>query len=227
MEDIKIEKIIHSKRKTIALQITDNATLIVRAPFGIDEKRIWEVIQKHSNWIENKKKEIEERDPKALKKEFVNGEGFLYLGKHYKLYIVDNQGIPLKLEDGFYLSRKFLDKAREVFIDWYKKEAFKKISERVKWYAQKSNLKYNKINITSAKKRWGSCSSNGNLNFSYRLIMAPISVIDYVVVHELAHLEEKNHGKNFWIKVKMLMPDYKKQEDWLKKNGYLLNCPSS
>ncbi len=223
MLDIKIEKIIRSKRKTIALQITDDATLIVRAPFGIDEKKIWEVIKKHSDWIEKKKKEIEARDPKVLKKEFVNGEGFLYLGKYYKLYIVDNQDIPLKLEDGFYLSRSFLDKAREVFIDWYKKEAFDIISERVKWYAQKSNLKHNKINITSAQKRWGSCSSNGNLNFSYRLIMAPIPVIDYVVVHELAHLEERNHGKNFWIKVKMLMPDYKKREEWIKENGYMLN----
>ncbi|MDI6604508.1 MAG: SprT family zinc-dependent metalloprotease [Thermoanaerobacteraceae bacterium] len=227
MVDIKIEKIMRSKRKTIALQITDNATLIVRVPFGIDEKRIWEVIQKHSNWIENKKKEIEERDPKALKKEFVNGEGFLYLGRYYKLHIVENQDVPLKFDNGFYLSRDFLDKAKEVFIDWYKKAAYEKISERVKWYAQKSNLKYSKINITNAKKRWGSCSSNGNLNFSLRLIMAPISVIDYVVVHELAHLEEKNHGKNFWIKVRMLMPDYKKHEDWLKKNGYLLNCSSS
>ncbi|AWB11025.1 hypothetical protein TDSAC_1689 [Thermodesulfobium acidiphilum] len=222
MEDIKLEKIIRSKRKTIALQITDNATLIVKAPFGIDEKRIWEVIQKHSNWIENKKKEIEARDLKVLKKEFVNGEGFLYLGKYYKLYIVDNQDIPLKLEDNFYLSRSFLDKARGVFIDWYKKEAFNIISERVKWYAQKSNLKYSKINITNAQKRWGSCSSNGNLNFSYRLIMAPISVIDYVVVHELAHLKEKNHGKNFWIKVRMLMPDYKKHENWLKRYNYML-----
>ncbi|AEE14079.1 protein of unknown function DUF45 [Thermodesulfobium narugense DSM 14796] len=223
MLDIKIEKIIRSKRKTIALLITDDATLIVKAPFGIDEKRIWEVIRKHSNWIEKKRKEIESRDPKASKKEFVNGEGFLYLGKYYKLYIVDNQEVPLRFENAFYLTRNYLNKAKEVFIEWYKREAFKKISERVEWYARKSNLKYNKINITNAQKRWGSCSSNGNLNFSYRLIMAPISVIDYVVVHELVHLEEKNHEKNFWVKVKTLMPDYKRHADLLKSIGYLLN----
>ncbi|BBJ28607.1 M48 family metallopeptidase [Athalassotoga saccharophila] len=223
MSEIRIEKIIRSKRKTIELQITDNVALIVRAPFGMDEKKIFDVIKKHSKWIDNKKKEIEARDPKVLKKEFVNGEGFLYLGKYYKLYIVDNQKIPLKFENGFYLSRDYLDKAKEVFIDWYKKEAFIKISERVNWYAKKSNLKYKKVNITYAQKRWGSCSLNGNLNFSWKLIMAPVSVIDYVIVHELAHLEERNHGKNFWVKVKMLMPDYKKHADWLKKNGYSLN----
>jgi predicted metal-dependent hydrolase len=223
MVDIKIEKIIRSKRNSIALQMTNEATLIVKAPFDVDEKTIWSVIQKHEEWIEKRKKEIETRDPKALKKEFVNGEGFLYLGKYYKLYVVENQDVPLKFENGFYLSRGTLPRAREVFIDWYKKAAYEKISERVHWYAQKGGFQYSRVNITSAQKRWGACSANSNLNFSWRLIMAPISVIDYVVVHELVHLEEKNHGKDFWIKVKVLMPDYKKYEDWLRKNRYLLN----
>lgn len=223
MVDIKIEKIIRSKRKTIALQMTDNATLIIRAPFNVSEKTIWEVINKHKNWIYKKQKEIESRDPKALPKEFVNGEGFLYLGRYYKLHIVDGQEEPLKFENGFYLSKSTLPKAKEVFIDWYKKAAYEKVVERVNWWAQKRGFKYNKVNITNAQRRWGSCSSKGNLNFSWRLIMAPLSVIDYVVVHELVHLEEKNHGKVFWTKVKMLMPDYKKHEEWLKKSGYLLD----
>lgn len=222
MEGIKIEKIIRSKRKTIALQITENATLIVRAPFELDEQTIWKVINKHKKWIYKNKKEIEARDPKALPKEFVSGEGFLYLGKYYKLHIVDGQEQPLKFENGFYLSRSALPEAKKVFIDWYKKAAYEKIIERVNWWAQKRGFKYNKVNITNAQRRWGTCSSKGNLNFSWRLIMAPLSVIDYVVVHELVHLEEKNHSKTFWTKVKMLMPDYKKYEDWLKKNGYLL-----
>lgn len=191
MEDIKIEKIIRSKRKTIALQITENATLIVRAPFELDEQTIWKVINKHKKWIYKNKKEIEARDPKVLPKEFVSGEGFLYLGKYYKLHIVDGQEQPLKFENGFYLSRSALPEAKKVFIDWYKKAAYEKIIERVNWWAQKRGFKYNKVNITNAQRRWGTCSSKGNLNFSWRLIMAPLSVIDYVVVHELVHLEEK------------------------------------
>lgn len=218
--DIDLEKIIRTKRKTIALQITDDATLIVKAPFNINERTINDIILKHKKWIEKKKKEIEARDPKFSPKEFVNGEGFLFLGRYYKLKIVDEQEIQLRLENNFYLSRDALPQARAVFIEWYRKMASEKISERVRLYAQKRGFKYNKINITNAQKRWGSC--NKNLNFPWRLIMAPLPVIDYVVIHELVHLEEKNHSKAFWDKVKMLMPEYEKYKDWLKMNSYLL-----
>ncbi len=220
--DIEIEKIIRSKRKTIALQITDSATLIVKVPFDVDEETIKRVVLKHKGWIEKKKREIELRDPKFSPKEFVNGEGFLYLGRYYKLKIVDDQEVPLKFKNEFLLLKDALPQAKRLFIEWYKKMAHKKISHRVRWYAQKRGFKYNKINITNAKKRWGSCSKR-NLNFPWRLIMAPLPVVDYVIVHELVHLEEKNHSKSFWNKVKILMPDYMRHKDWLKNNSYLLN----
>lgn len=219
--DIEIEKIIRTKRKTIALQITDDATLIVKAPLNVNNKTIKAVVLKHKKWIEQKKREIDERTPKFSPKEFVNGEGFLFLGRYYKLKIVDKQEVPLRFENNFYLSKDALPQAREVFIEWYKKIAYEKISERVEWYAQKRGFKHDKANITNAQKRWGSCS-NKNLNFPWRLIMAPLPVIDYVVIHELVHIEEKNHSKAFWNKIKMLMPDYEKHKEWLKKNSYLL-----
>ena len=220
--EIEIEKIIRSKRKTIALQITEDAKLIIRAPFGVSEEVIKRVVVKHADWIRKKKEEILLRDPKFVKKEFVNGEGFLYVGKYYKLTIVDEQREPLVFKNGFFLSKNYLPIAKQVFVNWYRDRAYEKISERVKWYAKKRGFKYNRINITNAQKRWGSCSAKGNLNFSWRLIMAPLCVIDYVVVHELVHLEEMNHSKSFWNKVKMLMPNYEKYKNWLKKNGHLL-----
>ena len=219
---MEVKKVIRSKRKTISLQVSDDATLTIRAPFEVSEEIINRVILKHSNWIEKKKKEMQLRDIKFSKKEFINGEGFLYLGNYYRLRLVENQETPLNFENGFFLSKEYLARAEDIFIDWYKERAYEKISERVKWYAQKRGFKYNKINITNAQKRWGSCSCLNNLNFSWRLIMAPLSVIDYVVVHELVHLVEKNHSRAFWNKVKMLMTDYKKHQEWLKKNGHLL-----
>jgi len=219
---MEVKKVIRSKRKTISLQVSDDATLIVRAPFEVSEKIVNRVILKHSNWIKKKKKEMQLRDIKFSKKEFVNGEGFLYLGNYYRLRLTENQEIPLNFKNGFFLSKEYLAHAGEIFIDWYRERAYEKISERVKWYAQKRGFKYNKINITNAQKRWGSCSCLNNLNFSWRLIMAPLPVVDYVVIHELVHLVEKNHSKAFWNKVKMLMTDYKKHQHWLKKNGYLL-----
>lgn len=117
------------------------------------------------------------------------------------------------------------DSPRIILVDTFKDEVQEALDVakvlKEKLY-QKRDFKYNKVNITNAQRRWGSCSAKGNLNFSWRLIMASLSVIDYVIVHELVHLEEKNHGRSFWTKVKLLMPDYKKHEDWLKKNGYLL-----
>lgn len=219
---IKIDEIIRSKRKTIALWVTDESNLIVKAPFEVSEKTINEVITNHISWIEKKKNEVLSRDPKFTKKEFINGEGFLYLGKSYKLIIVKQQEIPLKFNNGFFLLQDYQGMARQLFINWYKEKAYEKISERVKWYANKRGFVYNKVNITNANRRWGSCSPKGNLNFSWRLIMAPLSVIDYVVVHELAHIEVKNHSKFFWNIVKMLVTDFEKSVDWLKKNEYLL-----
>ena len=219
---METKKVIRSNRKTISLQINDDATLIVRAPFKVSDEIINRVILKHSNWIEKKKKEMKSREVKFSKKEFVNGEGFLYLGNYYRLRLVKNQETLLNFENGFFLSKEYSAHAKDIFIDWYKRRAHEKISERVRWYAQKRGFKYNKINITNAQKRWGSCSYKRNLNFSWRLIMAPLSVIDYVVVHELVHLVEKNHSRAFWNKVKMLMTDYKKHQEWLKRNGHLL-----
>ena len=220
---VQIDKIIRTKRKTIALQVTDDAKLVVRAPFNADDDTIIEIVLKHRRWIEEKKKEIEARDPKLSRKEFVDGEGFLYLGRYYKLNIVDDQSEPLKFEGAFYLSRYVLPHAQETFMQWYKNKALEKISERAGLYAKKRGFKYNKIKITNAQKRWGSCSFKGNLNFSWRLIMAPLPVLDYVVIHEHVHLEERNHAKSFWDKVKTLMPDYEIHSNWLLKNGYLLN----
>ena len=104
-------------------------------------------------------------------------------------------------------------------IVWYKEQAFEKITESANHYSQISGWKYKTINITSAQGRWGSCSSSGSINFSWKLIMAPFDVVEYVVVHELAHITEKNHSARFWNKVKSILPNYKTQEKWLKENG--------
>ena len=222
MSIIQVNRIIRTNRTTISIRITDDGEVEVRAPKNIDEKIILKVIKKKEQWIKRKIDEIKIRDPQFKRKEFVNGEGFLYLGKYYRLQIVDNQDVPLKLQGYFLLSRKYLPQAREVFINWYKRKAYKKIEERAQFYSKMTGLKYNKINITNAQKRWGSCSPNRNLNFSWRLIMAPIPIIDYVVVHELVHLKIKNHTKEFWNSVKVIIPEYEKHTQWLKENGYLL-----
>ncbi|MFC1645761.1 M48 family metallopeptidase [Candidatus Omnitrophota bacterium] len=215
-------KIIRSRRRTLGLEITRDAQLIIRAPERASLGYIKNIIQKKRSWIEQKQKTASNRYKRLIPKEFVNGEGFLFLGETYRLSIEDIEYPPLTLGKEFRLSRQYLCEAKKVFIEWYRKEAYKKIEERLNWHSYLSGLKYSKFNITGARKRWGSCSAKGNLYFSWRLIMAPLGVIDYVVVHELAHLEERNHSRNFWDKVKTLMPDYKKYRHWLKDNEHTM-----
>ncbi len=222
MENVKIEQIIRSKRKTIALEVTDRATLIVKVPYLVSNKTIDEIIQRHIRWIRKRISNVKNAE-KFSEKEFVSGESFLYLGRTYRLFLVKEQKEVLKFDNGFYLSWNQKPFARDVFIRWYKNAARNFILDRVNYYSNLTGIEYNNVKITSARKRWGSCSREGNLSFTYRLIMAPISVIDYVVVHELCHIEVHNHSKAFWEKVRVIIPEYKKQKEWLKENGYLLN----
>lgn len=215
-------KIIRSKRRTVALEITPDADLVVRAPIKADLTYINALITKKIHWITSKQKLVRENYAKIKPKEFVNGESFLYLGKSYSLKVTDEYK-NIVLDDYLYLPRRMQTKAKEHLIDWYKTEALKKVTQRVNWYSNLTGLKYKSIKITDAQKRWGSCSGKGGLCFSWRLIMSPLSVLDYVVVHELAHIAEKNHSSSFWSKVKIIMPYYEKEYRWLRENGNMLN----
>ncbi|MBI4778523.1 M48 family metallopeptidase [Candidatus Desantisbacteria bacterium] len=222
MANIKIDQIIRSKRKTLSIEITHDARLIVRAPNATPLSFIEKFILKKRLWIQGKQNMVKEKHLSSQPKKFVSGEEFLYLGNSYCLCIVSESTWPLLFFQEFHLSRKYLSQARQLFIDWYKQEAYKKIKERVDLYSRLFGLKYNKFNITNAQKQWGSCNAKNNLCFSWRLIMSPLHIIDYVVIHELMHIDEKNHSRRFWNKVKTVIPNFKESRKWLKENGHLL-----
>jgi len=202
--------------------VTIKGDLVVRAPFFISYDEIQRIVLKHKKWIKEKLGYVKNL-PYTSKKRFVNGEYFWYLGSMYKLNIVDKQNKHLVFKNnGFYLSSDVKNRAR-VFINWYKEETLKIARERVPFYMAKCNVSFKNIRVTSAEKRWGSCSGDNSINFSYRVVMAPIFVIDYIVVHELCHILEHNHSKNFWNHVINVMPNYKEAKEWLKSNGYMLH----
>jgi len=216
---MKIDQIIRTRRKTFALIVQRDGSLVVRAPLRASDKQIGDLVQEKEKWIIAKQEAARRMYANTRPKEFVNGEGFLYLGKSYKLAIVDGNQPALSLSDQFYLTKSALPHAEAVFKAWYKQRAKQIISERAAWYAAQNGFVYQRVNITGARTRWGSCGRRGTLNFTWRLIMAPLRVIDYVVIHELAHLKQKNHSKVYWNEVKRLMPDYQQQIGWLKANG--------
>jgi predicted metal-dependent hydrolase len=222
MDHVKIHKVVRSRRRTIALVVGSDATLTVRAPMQTPMEYIEELVCRKLQWIKNKIAEVEVRPPFSRKR-FESGESFLYLGDPYRLRIVSNAEVPLTFKREFVLAREYRDKARELLVNWYKQEARKKITGRVEWHARRFGLTVGPIRITDAQDRWGSCGRSNSLNFSWRLIMAPLRVVDYVVIHELAHTVEKSHSRAFWNKVAIMCPTYRSGREWLRKNENLLH----
>ena len=216
-----IDQLIRSKRKTVAIIVQRDGKVIVRAPLKASERQIRQFVESKIGWIGEKKIQMQEQAP-ALPRKFTAGERFPYLGQDYALSVVSGPRAGLRFEGGFSLNQNSQAEAALLFEKWYKAAARKVLTERVRFYAQKFGLKYQTIRISSARTRWGSCSSRGALSFTWRLVMAPLEVVDYVVVHELAHLRVQNHSAAFWVEVAQMMPDFKRQRDWLKKNGRFL-----
>lgn len=221
-DDIKIDQIIRSKRKTISLEVKRDGSLIVRAPIITPRGQIEELVESKERWIRKKQELLKQRSLEVPAKKFFPGEQFLYLGQPYTLEVVNGQADSLVLKDKFYLTANSQNNAQIVFTNWYRKHAALVIKELVVNRAQENGFEYSRIGITSARTRWGSCGPKGSLNFTWRLIMAPREVIDYVVVHELVHLQIRNHSKAFWGEVRVLMPEYLDHRAWLRENGHQL-----
>jgi predicted metal-dependent hydrolase len=145
---------------------------------------------------------------------------FPYLGMTYPLKLVEGGREPLSLDgESFKLAVSYLSDAASVFERWYRGQARQVLTGRVEFFARQHDFHYQRIRITSARTRWGSCSSTGSLSFSWRLIQAPSAVVDYVVVHELVHTVFHNHSQHFWNLVEMIMPDYQDHRRWLKEHA--------
>lgn len=212
-------KIIKSFRKTLSMKMDETGDLIIKAPYHATKKSIQNFVDSNKKWVEEKKKNVMERY-----REFKEWEKFYYFWEQYVLkFDAENEKMYFDWMT-FYLHKKHKKLVKEKLIEFYKEEARAYIKKRAEQIALINKVKFNWIKITSAKTRWGSCTSNQNINFTYRLIMAPNKVIDYVIVHELAHLKEMNHSKKFWDLVEKmsrnLYPwDYTIQKKWLNDNG--------
>ena len=212
--------ILRGERKNLEIRVGSDERVVVRAPHGTSEKFIQQVLMKKLLWIKEKQHLVRIEKAKYRPKKFVEGEGFLYLGRFYKLHLHDSLEVPLVFRhNSFSMLRNVDDNAGKLFLDWYIARAERKIGERAKLQAKRIGLQFNSLSITKAEKRWGSCNPQAKtLNFTWRLVMAPIEVIDYIVVHELCHLEHANHSTDFWAKVESIVPDYWVAEKWLDEN---------
>lgn len=206
-------KIVRSNRSTIGIRINPDASVTVSVPYIIPKFLINKFLEQKEDWIRQKRQLVMARKPQRATNEY------WYLGKKYTLSLGGNKKDLVEVSDKLYVGSTNPKFINMYILSWYKQQARKIIVERVQHYAKLSGAKYKSISITSAETRWGSCSSEKSLNFNWKLIMAPVEVIDYVVCHELAHLTEMNHSRDFWETVRKMYPLYREYRTWLKRHG--------
>jgi predicted metal-dependent hydrolase len=223
MDDIPDVKIVRSRRRTIALVITAEAQLVVRAPLRAPVATINDVIREKSGWIRKKIAEMKQR-PQIVVHAYDEGEIFWFLGRPYPLHFVDStvKGTGIERTDRLCVSLDIRPDLPARLKRWYVEEAGKEIKTRCMWFSMTTGYAPSSVRITDACGRWGSCTYRGGLNFSWRLIQTPLEIVDYVIVHELVHIRQHDHSKKFWAMVKEIMPDYERRRAWLRENEQLL-----
>ena len=209
-----------SRRKTASIKVEAGKVSVV-APDELPISRIEEVISKKNRWI--KEKLLLHSQAMAVKpKEYVSGESFSYLGKNYRLKVVQGSPISVKLLQGYLtvMTPEPLNpvKTKKLIEGWYRERAEKKLREKSERFAKQMGVTFASVGIKSFKSRWGSCSGDGNILYNWRIIMAPNGIVDYVVVHELCHLIHHNHSPEFWKAVGKVVPDYQREKEWLRSN---------
>jgi len=208
------------KRKTVQLTVDRGGELIISAPPGVEDAFMADFVREKRFWLYTKIAEKEARRQAFAPKEFVSGEGFPYLGRSYRLLLVEEQAPPLKLQGGrFKLRRALTPQGRDHFIRWYTDHAHPWLGLRTKAWAARMGLAPTGIEVRDLGFRWGSCGQNGVVNFNWATILLPPSIVDYVIVHELAHLHEALHTPAFWLLVERALPGCQQQRDWLAQHG--------
>ncbi len=223
-----IEYVDDKKDVSIIVEWMEVIRLIV--PTDITNEQVEEIIRKKAPTIFQKMKEVNEIIDPPLPKEFVSGEKFSYLGRNYRLKVYREEN--LKKSQLNFVRGKFIasvpvgidetEKRRQLlglFKTWYLEHGIAKVESRLQLYCAKMGVSPNDVQLKEQRMRWGTCTPEGNIYLNWRIIMSPMSIVDYVLVHELAHLKYMNHSNDYWNFVRSILPDYEQRKEWLRVNG--------
>ncbi|MCT4509842.1 MAG: M48 family metallopeptidase [Tepidibacter sp.] len=214
----------YKKRKTVSIRIDYDLKVRVLAPKECNKDQVMNIIESKLDLISKKLNDIRSLSQRQ-EIEISNDEQLLYMGKKYYIKVILDKNIEknnISIQNNNIIINTQNDEQEQVkniIKKHFKKEGSKQIKKRVSYYQSNFKLKPKSINIVESEKFWGICSSNRDIKFNWKLIMAPIEVIDYVVVHEMSHMSHMNHSKSFWKMVAKIIPEYKKQVEWLQFNG--------
>lgn len=214
-----VPQIIKSRRSSLTISINPDGEVIVKVPLLVPKFIINNFIREKSDWIEKTLAKINKRKPN--KKRHQEGEFFLFLGQKYKLKF--DHVLEVQLKNGeIIFPHAAVFRIEKEMTNWYIRKAQEIISKRVEFHAQRMHASYKDLRFSDTRSKWGTCFRDNSLQFSWRLVMAPLMVLDYVVIHELVHTTEKNHKDTFWGKVRLYTPAYKQHRKWLEENAHLL-----
>jgi predicted metal-dependent hydrolase len=214
MKDLDIEYRLSPRRRSIGIQVTTEGKVVVTLPRGASRESLDRALEKHRAWIERR---VAERQ--AAWGQFKEGEAY-FLGEAFRLTVLrgatgavnlNGPEIRVSLPEGADLWPRL--------VAWYAERAFTRLQERVAHFAAQMGLQPGPVALKGWKRRWGECHPDGALKFNWRLILCPPPVIDYVVVHELAHLKVSGHNPRFWAQVAKVLPDYAARRRWLNRAG--------
>ncbi|MBA9026462.1 M48 family metallopeptidase [Peribacillus huizhouensis] len=224
-ETIRYE-IKYKNRTSIGIIIDSYGNIEVRAPKGTSNDRVLQLLEDKWDPIQQKLKEMRDRLQGPQKKVYEYGESFLYLGKTYPIEIFQDINITqdhvLFKEDKLhiYVKQSDTEKMKQAVKRFYYQQCKDLVEKSISSYQRNFKTKPRSVRITDSQTTWGTCDSNRQLTFNWRLAMAPGEVIDYVVVHEMCHMVHMNHDRSFWRLVGKMMPDYKEKESWLTLSGW-------
>ena len=225
VEDLEYRVIQSGDRRTADIVIERDGELVIRIPANLSLSKADDLVQRKKYWIYKNLAEWRDLNSTRVVRQWLNGESYPYLGRHYRLRLISNQEADLLLKGGcFCLKRQLVEQdegtaARQAFEDFFTYKGIERISARVNYFAPLAKVSPGSIKVLDLGYRWASCTSSFNLRFHWKCMMAPASVIDYIVVHELCHIHHRNHTDSFWNEVDKVMPNYRSKREWLKKNG--------
>ncbi|MEL7609399.1 MAG: SprT family zinc-dependent metalloprotease [Bacillota bacterium] len=221
---VRIDRLLRCDRKSIGLVVERDGSLTVRAPKRAGMGAIDEAVRVKAEWILHKQEQSRGRLLMHPRHGYGEGERFEYLGALYPLALSSGaKGVAL-VGGGLVAPAGAADKIRDKVCVWYKLEARRVMEERLSLYCARMGVSCRAFRLSGARTRWGSCSASGGISLNWRLVAAPVNVIDYVVVHELSHLFYLDHSAAFWKTVEQALPDYRRLRAWLKEHQALLEC---
>jgi len=220
-----------NKRKTISISVDQHGVSVI-SPSAIELEKVETVLYQKAVWIKKQLADFEEMNASIPQRSFLSGEKLPYLGRFYRLKVMKTDTIKptFRFYQGRFLAeiskgvaeQNHRDVIYPLYVEWIKHRADELAQNRLKPFTLKLQQEPKQIMIKEQEQRWGSCTPTGNILLNWRIFLAPTSIVDYVLAHELAHLKYMNHSKEYWDTLRMLLPDYERRKEWLRVNGRTL-----